>query len=143
MKKHHSDKLQSAIRSLDDALKYARSAEFQELGAEFKSVLIAAVIQNFKLTLAVCRQMFNLLLTELGENNIEGKSFETVLQLAAEKGLIGNLERWQGYLDNEHMDPSCNLGIRTFETASAFMVDLTALLQICERESTSEYRRAA
>ena len=143
MKRHHVDKLQSAIRSLEDALKYARSAEFQELGSEFKSVLIAAVIQNFKLTLGVCRQMMIQLLAELGEGNSEGRTFEDILRLSADKGLISNLEGWLGYLDSEHMDPSSNLGIRTFETASSFMADLAALLQTCESQTPSEHRRAA
>ena len=144
MQKRNSDKLQYAMRSLEDALAYARSGEFQGLGIEFKSVLISAVVQNFNLTFAVCRQMVTLQLVDIfGKEALERKTPEEIFRMAAKEGIITNLDHWLEYLDCEHLTPSSNLALRTFEKASAFLGDASELLRTCAIRTQNERRRAA
>jgi len=144
MQKRNSDKLQFAMRSLEDALKYTRSGEFHGLGIEFKSVLISAVIQNFGLTFAVCRQMIAQQLADrLGKATVLGITPETLFRLAAQEGIITNLNHWLEYLDCEHLTPSSNLALRTFEKASAFLADAAELIDTCTQRTQNERRRAA
>ena len=143
MQKRNADKLQYAMKSLEDALKYTRSGEFQGLGIEFKSILISAVVQNFGLTFGVCRQMIARQLTDhLGKGAVEGMPPEGLFRMAAKEGVITNLNRWLEYLDCEHLNPSSNIALRTFEKASAFLEDAGELLRTCTRRSQNE-RRAA
>jgi EAL domain-containing protein (putative c-di-GMP-specific phosphodiesterase class I) len=144
MKKRNSDKLQNAIQSLDNAIRYSRSPEFQELGIEFKNVLISAVVQNFSLTFRVCRQMIIHQLTDrYSETEIEHLSPNDLLQLAAKEGLISNLSQWLEYLDCEHLSQSSSIAIRTFEKASAFLNDAEELLQTCSKRTNNERRKVA
>jgi len=144
MQKRNSDKLQYAMRSLEDALKYSRSGEFQGLGIEFKSVLISSVVQNFSLTFAVCRKMVSQQLTDhLGREAIAELTSEALFRLAEKEGVINNLDRWLEYLDCEYLTPSSNLALRTFEKASAFLEDASVLLATCSRRTQNERRRAA
>ena len=143
MQKRNADKLQYAMRSLEDALKYSRSGEFHGLGIEFKSVLISAVVQNFGLTFAVCRQMIAQQLTDrLGKEAVAGLTPEDLFRLAAKEGMITDQNRWLEYLGCEHLSPSSNLALRTFEKASAFLEDAAELLRTCTKRSQNE-RRAA
>jgi len=144
MQKRNSDKLQYAMRSLEEALKYSRSGEFHGLGIEFKSVLISAVVQNFGLTFAVCRQMITQQLTDrLGKDAVANTTSEELLRLAAKEGIITNLNRWLEYLDCEYLTPSSNLALRTFEKATAFLEDSAELLHTCTKRTQNERRRAA
>ncbi|MDR0704691.1 MAG: nucleotidyltransferase substrate binding protein [Planctomycetaceae bacterium] len=144
MKKRNSDKLQHAIQSLENAIKYSRSPEFQELGIEFKNVLISAVVQNFNLTFHVCRQMLkNQLADQIDATKIENLTSKELLHLAAKEGLISNLNQWLEYLDCEHLSQSSSIAIRTFEKASAFLKDAEELLQTCTKRTNNERRSAA
>jgi hypothetical protein len=144
MQKRNSDKLQYAMRSLENALKYTRTGEFQGLGIEFKSVLISAVVQNFTLTFAVCRQMIHRQLADrFGAATVDALTAAELFQMAAKEGLIANESRWIDYLDCEHLAPSSNLALRTFEKASAFLEDAGELLRTCVQRSQNERRRAA
>jgi len=144
MQKRNSDKLQFAMRSLEEALKYTRTADFQGLGIEFKSVLISAVVQNFNLTFAVCRQMIKQQLSDwLGKEAVAGKTPEELFRVASQSGIISNLDHWLEYLNCEHLTPSSTLALRTFEKASAFLEDAGELLLTCAKRSQNERRRAA
>ena len=146
MQRNNSEKLQDAIRSLGGALAYARSGEFHGLGIEFKSVLISAVVQNFNLTFALCREMLSQRLSEqLGSAAIEEVPSQEILRMAAKEGIISNLNRWMEYLDCEHLSPSSNLALRTFEKASSFLEDASELLRTCtpHTHTQTEPRRVA
>ena len=144
MQKRNSDKLQYAMRSLEDAIKYSRSGEFSGLGIEFKSMLISAVVQNFGLTFAVCRQMISQQLMERhGKEVVLGLAPQEHFRMAAKEGIITNLNHWLEYLDCEHLTPSSTLALRTFEKASAFLDDAAELLSTCAKRSQNERRRAA
>ena len=143
MQKRNADKLQYAMKSLEDALRYTRSGEFRGLGIEFKSILISAVVQNFGLTFAVCRQMVARQLADhLGKEAVEGMTPEGLFRMAAKEGVVTNLNHWLEYLDCEHLNPSSNIALRTFEKASAFLEDAGELLRTCKQRLQNE-RRAA
>lgn len=144
MEKRNSDKLQHAIRSLENAIKYSRSSEFQELGIEFKNVLVSAVVQNFSLTFRVCLQMLRNQLTDrFGATEIEHLESKDLLHLAAKEGLISNVNQWLEYLHCEHLSQSSSIVIRTFEKASAFLKDAEELLRTCGKRINNERRKAA
>ena len=144
MQKRNSDKLQYAMRSLEEALKYTRSGEFQGLGIEFKSILISAVVQNFGLTFAVCRQMISQQLTDrLGKEAVTKMTPEDFFHAAAKEGVISNPHHWIGYLDCEHLSPPSTLALRTFEKASAFLEDASELINTCSSRTQNDRRRAA
>jgi len=143
MQKRNMDKLQYAMKSLEDALKYTRSGEFQALGIEFKSILVSAVVQNFGLTFAVCRQMITRQLEDrLGTETVHGMAPAELFRTAEKEGILSNLDSWLEYLECEHLNPSSNLALRTFEKATAFLADASELLRTCHKRSHNE-RRAA
>ena len=143
MFQRNSDKLQNAMKSLEEAIKYSRSGEFQGLGSEFKNVLQAAVVQNYSLTFKVCMQMLAFqLMDKHGEEAVEGRSPDAILRMAVEDKLISSLDNWLEYLDCEHLTQSSTIAVRTFEKASAFLSDAAELLTTCARRGNNE-RRAA
>ena len=132
------------MRSLEDALKYTRSGEFHGLGIEFKNVLISAVVQNFSLTFAVCCRMIQQQLMDCcGKESVAEITPEELFRRAAKEGLITSADRWIDYLDSEHLSPSSNLALRTFEKASAFLEDAGELIKTCATRPQNERRRAA
>lgn len=138
------DKLQQAMKSLEDTIKYSRSAEYQGIGLEFKSVLQAAVVQNFSLTFNVCLQMLRYQLTDrYGNDVVSAYPPDVLLRTAAADGIIDNLDRWMEYLDCEHLTHGSTVSLRTFEKAASFLSDAGKLLQTCARRSNNERRRAA
>ena len=143
MQKRNMDKLQYAMKSLEDALKYTRTGEFQMLGIEFKSILVSAVVQNFGLTFAVCRQMMTRQLEDrLGKEAVNGLVPAELFRTAEKEGIISNLDRWLEYLECEHLSSSSSLALRTFEKATAFLADAGELLCTCNKRLQNE-RRAA
>ncbi len=144
MRLRNSDKLLDAIRSFEDALKYARSPEFQGLGIEFKSVLQSAVVQNFHLTFKVCLSMIeNQLRDKLGDSAVKDASTEKIIRLADVSGVIGDVNRWLEYADCEHLSQSSTIAVRTFEKASDFLQDAKLLLTTCAKRTQNERRRRA
>jgi hypothetical protein len=144
MKKRNSDKLQHAIQSLENAVRYARSPEFQELSMEFKNVLISAVVQNFSLTFRVCLQMITYqLIDRFGAAEVEPLAAKELLHLAAKEGLVSNLDQWLEYLDCEHLSQLSSVAVRTFEKASVFLKDAEELLCTCSKLPNNERRKAA
>jgi len=144
MRKRNSDKLTDAIRSLEDTLKYARSTDFHNLGIEFKSVIQAAVVQNFSLTFKLCLRMIDYQLRDLvGAAEVEKLSPETLLRSADKSGIIADINHWLEYLDCEHLSQSSTVAVRTFEKAGEFLQDAKLLLTTCAQRTQNERRRAA
>lgn len=144
MNLRNSDKLQKAMKSLEDAINYSRSADFQGLGIEFKSVLQAAVVQNFSLTFKVCQKMIEYQLADkFGEDAVEGRSPDALIRIAAKEGIVSSEANWLEYLDCEHLSQSGTIALRTFEKASAFLGDAGELLRTCAQRNHNERRRAA
>ena len=143
MRNRSLDKLADAIRSLEDALKYARTLDFQNLGAEFKNVLQAAVVQNFALTFRLCTRMIDYQLRDqLGVAAVDGQPPDARLRMADKAGIIADINRWLEYLECEHLSHSSTIAVRTFEKAGDFLQDAKLLLTTCAKRTQNE-RRAA
>ncbi|MDR2346282.1 MAG: nucleotidyltransferase substrate binding protein [Planctomycetaceae bacterium] len=166
----NSDKLVRAMKSLEDTITYARTINFNELDNSYKSIIHAAVIQNFNLTFKICQKMlhnqlqntanptvadtvadtcadtpviaaqFNTTPANNLNDNIE--SAKSLIHTAAKEGLISNPNNWLEYLDCEYLTNSSNSTVRTFEKAAAFLSDAKELLSTCTKRKYNE-RRAA
>lgn len=146
------------MKSLEDTITYARTINFNELDNSYKSIIHAAVIQNFNLTFKICQKMlhnqlqntvtdtpviaaqFNTTPANNLNDNIE--SAKSLIHTAAKEGLISNPNNWLEYLDCEYLTNSSNSTVRTFEKAAAFLSDAKELLSTCTKRKYNE-RRAA
>ncbi|MDR2643353.1 MAG: nucleotidyltransferase substrate binding protein [Planctomycetaceae bacterium] len=148
MQIRNSDKLVRAMKSLEDAIKYARTVNFQELDNSFKSVLQAAVVQNFNLTFNVCRKMLRYKLQDIVGGDVVGNEInnleetKSLMKSAAKEGLISNLNNWLEYAECEYLTQASNSTIRTFEKAASFLQDAAELLETCARRKNNERRVA-
>jgi hypothetical protein len=143
MQLRNSDKLRRAMQSLEDTLTYTRSVDFQGLGLEYKSILQAAVVQNFSLTFKVCLKMIeHQLVDKFGGKYAEGVSADVLIREAAQEGIISNMNSWLEYLECEHLTHNGTIPLRTFEKSSAFLRDAGELLGTCAFRINNE-RRAA
>jgi hypothetical protein len=142
MQQRNSDKLKNAVKSLEDAIRYSRSGEFQELSIECKNLLISVVVQNFSLTFRVCQQMVVYQLIDRFGDEVKSHPTETLFRIAAKEGIISNLGHWLEYIDCEHLTQSTTIPLRTFEKASAFLIDAKELFQTCNKRVNNERRVA-
>ncbi|MDR2761597.1 MAG: nucleotidyltransferase substrate binding protein [Planctomycetaceae bacterium] len=141
----NTDKLTRAMKTLEDAISYARTANFQESDNSFKDILHAAVVQNFHLALNVCQKMLKYqLLQNSGEsNNYQiGESDESLIIAAAKENLITNPQNWLEYLNSHYLTNSTPSAVRTYEKATNFLTDAKELLITCSKRKYNE-RRAA
>ena len=92
--------LQRALTSLEDSLEVVSdSAWFNEQSLKVQNTLIAGVIQNFEFVYEVGFKMIKrqIELESASPDEVDQGSFRDVLRLAAEKGLIRDVEAWFGY----------------------------------------------
>ena len=92
--------LQRALVSLEDSLEVVSDSEwFNEQSLKVQNTLIAGVIQNFEFVYEVGFKMLKrqIELESASPDEVDQGSFRDVLRLAAEKGLIQDVEAWFGY----------------------------------------------
>jgi len=92
--------LQRALTSLEDSLEVVSDSEwFNEQSPKVQNTLIAGVIQNFEFVYEVGFKMIKrqIELESASPDEVDQGSFRDVLRLAAEKGLIQDVEAWFGY----------------------------------------------
>jgi nucleotidyltransferase substrate binding protein (TIGR01987 family) len=92
--------LHRALASLEDSLEVVSdSAWFNEQSPKVQNTLIAGVIQNFEFVYEVGFKMLKrqIELEAASPDEVDQGSFRDVLRLAAEKGLIQDVEAWFGY----------------------------------------------
>lgn len=92
--------LQRALTSLEDSLEVVSDSEwFNEQSLKVQNTLIAGVIQNFEFVYEVGFKMIKrqIELESASPEEVDQGSFRDVLRLAAEKGLIRDVEAWFGY----------------------------------------------
>jgi len=110
------------VRSLGSSLAVCRSVEFRVVGIEFKSLVIAGLLQDFQWTLRDCRYMIWYQLADcLGAVEVAGLPVEDLFRLAEEKGMVSNASRWIKYFDADYLsfknDSLCGI----VEKVSAFV----------------------
>jgi nucleotidyltransferase substrate binding protein (TIGR01987 family) len=92
--------LRGAIASLEDGLDVVGDATwFKAQSPKVQNTLIAGVIQNFEFVYELSIKMVKRLieLESASPNEVDESNFRAVLRVAAEKGLIADIEAWFKY----------------------------------------------
>ena len=92
--------LRSALASLEDRLDVVRDTGwFHQQSSKVQNTLVAGVIQNFEFVYEVGYKMLRrqIELEAASPADVDESNFRDVLRLAAEKGLIADVEAWFRY----------------------------------------------
>ena len=92
--------LRSALASLEDGLDVVRDTGwFHQQSSKVQNTLVAGVIQNFEFVYEVGYKMLRrqIELEAASPADVDERNFRDVLRLAAEKGLIADVEAWFRY----------------------------------------------
>lgn len=130
--------LRNAITSLEDGISVVRdSGWFNAQTPAVQNTLIAGVIQNFEFVYEIGIKMIKRLieLESASPNEVDETNFRDVLRVAAEKGLISDVDAWFRYRKMR------NITAHTYDQEKArqvyqgtleFLNDARALLQKLE-----------
>lgn len=130
--------LQNAISSLDDGLGVVSDAGwFNAQTAAVKNTLIAGVIQNFEFVYEISIKMIKRLieLESASPNEVDETNFRDVLRVAAEKGLIADVEAWFTYRKMRNVTAHTydhEKAKQVYQGTLEFIGDARALLQKLE-----------
>lgn len=111
--------LRSAITSLDDGLAVVSDAAwFNGQDAKVRNTLVAGVIQNFEFVYEISMKMLRRQLELEADSpiDVDQASFRELLRIAAEKGLIDDVEAWFGFRQMR------NITAHTYDHAKAQQV---------------------
>ncbi|MBH1987040.1 MAG: nucleotidyltransferase substrate binding protein [Burkholderiales bacterium] len=92
--------LRSAMASLDDGLAVVGDSNwFSQQDERVRNTLVAGVIQNFEFVYEISVKMLRRQLEAEADTpaEIDQAGFRDLLRLAAEKGLISDVEAWFGF----------------------------------------------
>ena len=92
--------LRGAVSSLEDGLEVVSdSAWFNLQSSKVQNTLIAGVIQNFEFVYEISFKMIKRQIEEesASPNEVDESNFREVLRVAAEKGLVADVEAWFKY----------------------------------------------
>ena len=92
--------LHQALTSLEDSLDVVRDADwFNQQNVKVRNTLMAGVIQNFEFVYEISTKMLRrrLEMDALNPSEVDFANFRDVLRIAAEKGLIRDVDVWFGY----------------------------------------------
>lgn len=92
--------LRSALASLEDGLDVVSDAGwFNQQSSKVKNTLIAGVIQNFEFVYEIGFKMLRRQIEAeaASPEDVDESNFRDVLRVAAEKGLIADVEAWFRY----------------------------------------------
>lgn len=92
--------LRSALASLEDGLDVVSDADwFNQQSSKVKNTLIAGVIQNFEFVYEIGFKMLRRQIEAeaASPEDVDESNFRDVLRVAAEKGLIADVEAWFRY----------------------------------------------
>ena len=111
--------LRSAIQSLDDGVSVVSDVDwFKKQNDKVQHTLIAGVIQKFEFVYEISIKMIRrqLEIEADSASEIDQASFRDVLRIAAEKGLIADVEAWFGFRQMR------NITAHTYDHAKAQQV---------------------
>ncbi|MEO5338994.1 MAG: nucleotidyltransferase substrate binding protein [Magnetococcus sp. MYC-9] len=92
--------LRSAVTSLEDGLEVVSDSEwFNRQSSKVQNTLVAGVIQNFEFVYELSIKMIKrqIEIESASPNEVDGTNFREVLRVAAEKGMIADVEAWFQY----------------------------------------------
>jgi len=126
--------LRLSLSSLEDGLDVVRDlAWFQQQSDKVRHTLIAGVIQNFEFVYDISTKMMRrrLEMDALNPSEVDFANFRDVLRIAAEKGLIDNVQDWFGYRQMRNITTHTydhQKAQQVFQGTQAFMMDARRLL---------------
>jgi nucleotidyltransferase substrate binding protein (TIGR01987 family) len=126
--------LRQSLSSLEDGLDVVRDlAWFQQQSDKVRHTLIAGVIQNFEFVYEISTKMMRrrLEMDALNPSEVDFANFRDVLRIAAEKGLIDNVQDWFGYRQMRNITTHTydhQKAQQVFQGTQAFMMDARRLL---------------
>lgn len=126
--------LRQALASLEDGLDVVRdSAWFNLQSDKVRHTLIAGVIQNFEFVYEISTKMLRrrLEMDALNPSEVDFANFRDVLRIAAEKGLITDVQAWFGYRQMRNITAHTydhQKAQQVYEGTQAFMMDARSLL---------------
>jgi nucleotidyltransferase substrate binding protein (TIGR01987 family) len=92
--------LRGAVSSLEDGLEVVSNDDwFNQQSDKVQNTLIAGVIQNFEFVYEISFKMIKRQIEEesASPDEVDESNFRDVLRLAAEKGLVADVEPWFKY----------------------------------------------
>jgi len=137
-KKLKLDALRNALSSLQDSLNVVGDRQwFGEQSGKVQNTLLAGVIQNFEFVYEISVKMIKRQIEAdaLIPEPVDHQNFRDVLRIAAETGLIADVQAWFGYRDMR------NNTAHTYDQEKAklvyaathdFMIDARTLLHTLE-----------
>ncbi|KAF3978456.1 MAG: hypothetical protein HFP77_01880 [Methylococcales symbiont of Iophon sp. n. MRB-2018] len=131
--------LQQAIRSLTEAIDVvSNSAWFKQQKQGVQNTLVAGVVQNFEFVYELSIKMLKrqLKLESVSPEDIDFTSFRGLLRIAAEKGLIQNIEVWFQYRELRNITSHTydhEKARYVYEMTLVFLNDANTLLKTLEQ----------
>jgi nucleotidyltransferase substrate binding protein (TIGR01987 family) len=130
--------LRHAIRSLEDGLEVVNDSHWFHLQSQkVQNTLIAGVIQNFEFVYEISFKMIKRQIEaeSSSPSEVDESNFRDVLRVAAEKGLIGNVEAWFTYRKMRNITAHTydhEKAQQVYQGTLLFINDARALLQKLE-----------
>lgn len=130
--------LRSAVTSLEDGLEVVSDSEwFSQQSAKVRNTLVAGVIQNFELVYEVGVKMLKRQIEaeSASPEEVDETNFREVLRVAAEKGLIADVEAWFKYRQMRNITAHTydhEKAHKVYQGTLHFIADARALLQKLE-----------
>lgn len=130
--------LRNAVSSLEDSLGVVSdSAWFDQQSKQVKNTLVAGVIQNFEFVYEIGIKMLKRQIEaeSASPEEVDETNFREVLRVAAEKGLIADVEAWFKYRQMRNITAhTCDheKAKKVYQGTLDFIVDARDLLQKLE-----------
>ncbi|MCW1976715.1 MULTISPECIES: nucleotidyltransferase substrate binding protein [Xanthomonas] len=130
--------LRNAVSSLEDSLGVVSdSAWFNQQSKQVKNTLVAGVIQNFEFVYEIGIKMLKRQIEaeSASPEEVDETNFREVLRVAAEKGLIADVEAWFKYRQMRNITAHTydhEKAKKVYQGTLDFIVDARDLLQKLE-----------
>ncbi|PPU75381.1 hypothetical protein XhhCFBP4925_21455 [Xanthomonas hortorum pv. hederae] len=130
--------LRNAVSSLEDSLGVVSdSAWFDQQSKQVKNTLVAGVIQNFEFVYEIGIKMLKRQIEaeSASPEEVDETNFREVLRVAAEKGLIADVEAWFKYRQMRNITAHTydhEKAKKVYQGTLDFIVDARDLLQKLE-----------
>jgi len=116
--------LEKAVEALERAIRVSKDPALLESGREdLRNTVQAGVIQNFEFTYELCWKMLKRQLEAMAASpaEIDALSFRALMRAGAERGIVGDPERWFDYRQQR------NITSHTYDEDKAESVYRTAV----------------
>jgi len=127
--------LRNAVSSLEDGLEVVSDGNwFNQQSVKVRNTLVAGVIQNFEFVYEISTKMIKrqIEIESASPEEVDETNFRKVLRVAAEKGLIADIEAWFKYRQMRNITAYTydhNKARQVYQDTLGFIGDARALLQ--------------